>query len=57
MIHTSYAQKIQVTNRLTENFDTNFSELGLTKGRSWFLNFLGAPMILIMEKVYLLRVR
>jgi hypothetical protein len=23
-----------------------FTELGLTKGRGWFLNFLGAPMIL-----------
>jgi hypothetical protein len=28
-----------------QNFD-KFTELGLTKGRGWFLNFLGASMIL-----------
>jgi hypothetical protein len=28
-----------------KSFD-KFTELGLTKGRGWFLNFLGAPMIL-----------
>jgi hypothetical protein len=29
-----------------KNFDKKFTEPGLTKGRSWFLNFLEAPMIL-----------
>jgi hypothetical protein len=29
---------------------TKFTELGLTKGRGWFLNFLGAPMILKHKK-------
>jgi hypothetical protein len=29
------------------NFDNKFLELGLTKGRNWFLKFLGAPMILL----------
>ncbi len=27
-----------------KNFD-KFTELGLSKGRGWFLNFMGAPMI------------
>jgi hypothetical protein len=36
------------------NFDKN-SELDLTKGRGWFLNYLGAPMIFLIQKVYLLR--
>ncbi len=27
-----------------------FTKLGLTKGRGWFLNFLGAPMILKHKK-------
>jgi hypothetical protein len=26
------------------------TELDLTKGRGWFLNFLGAPMILYCKK-------
>ncbi len=29
-----------------QKFWQKFTEPGLTKGRSWFLNFLGAPMIL-----------
>jgi len=29
-----------------KNFDEKFTEPGLSKGRNWFLNFLGAPMIL-----------
>jgi hypothetical protein len=29
-----------------KKFRQKFTELGLTKGRGWFLNFLGAPMIL-----------
>jgi hypothetical protein len=29
-----------------KNLDKKFTELGLTKGRGWFLNFLGASMIL-----------
>ncbi len=29
-----------------QNFWQKFTELGLTKGRGWFLNFLEAPMIL-----------
>ncbi len=29
-----------------QKFWLKFKELGLTKGRGWFLNFLGAPMIL-----------
>jgi hypothetical protein len=28
-----------------KNF-TKFTELSLTKGRGWFLNFVGVPMIL-----------
>ncbi len=38
-----------------KNVGQKFTKLGLTKGRGWFLNFLGAPMILKMQKVYLLR--
>jgi hypothetical protein len=30
----------------TVSRETNFTELGLTKERGWFSNFLGAPMIL-----------
>jgi hypothetical protein len=29
-----------------KNFDKNLKKPGLTKGRSWFFIFLGAPMIL-----------
>jgi len=29
-----------------QNFWPKYKELGLTKGRDWCLNFLGAPMIL-----------
>jgi hypothetical protein len=29
-----------------KKFGQKFTEPGLTKGRSWFLNFLEAPMIL-----------
>ncbi len=29
-----------------QKFWQKFTELDLTKGRGWFLNFLGAPMIL-----------
>jgi hypothetical protein len=36
-----------------KNID-KFTELGLTKGRCWLLNFLGAPMI-YSAKFYLLR--
>jgi hypothetical protein len=32
-----------------KNFD-KITELGLTKGRGWFFNFLGAPMILNRKK-------
>ncbi len=32
-----------------------FTELGLSKGRGWFLNFLGGSDDFIMQKVYLLR--
>jgi hypothetical protein len=33
----------------SKNFD-KFTELGLTKGRGWFLNFSGALMILKRKK-------
>jgi hypothetical protein len=33
-----------------KTFDENFTELGLTKGRGWVLNFLDAPMILKLKK-------
>ena len=33
-----------------QKFWLKFKELGLTKGRGWFLNFLGAPMILKCKK-------
>jgi hypothetical protein len=33
-----------------KNFEQKFTELGLTKGRGWFLNFLRAPMILKRKK-------
>jgi hypothetical protein len=33
-----------------KNFDTNLTELDLTKGRGCFLNFLEAPMILKCKK-------
>ncbi len=33
-----------------QKFYQKFTEPGLTKGRSWFLKFLGAPMILKRKK-------
>ncbi len=30
-----------------------FTELGLTKGRGWFLNFLRAPMILKRKNIFI----
>ncbi len=33
-----------------QNFWQKFTELGLTKGRGWFLNFLEAPVILKRKK-------
>jgi hypothetical protein len=30
-----------------------FTELGLTKGRGWVLNFLGAPMILSCKSLFI----
>jgi hypothetical protein len=38
-----------------KNFDQKFTELGLNKGRGWFLNFLGGSNDFKMQKVYLLR--
>jgi hypothetical protein len=38
-----------------KNFDQKFTELGLTKGRGWFLNFLGGSNEFKTQKVYLLR--
>jgi hypothetical protein len=51
MIHTSFAQKNQATNRMLNGLKivTKFSRTRPTKGRSWFLNFVGDPMILIMK--------
>jgi hypothetical protein len=36
--------------REIKKISTKFTELDLTKGRGWFLNFLGAPMILKRKK-------
>ncbi len=33
-----------------KKFWLKFTELGFTKGRCWFLNFLGAPLILYCKK-------
>ncbi len=33
-----------------EKFEKKFTELGLTKGRCWFLNFLGALMFSYHKK-------
>jgi hypothetical protein len=38
------------------NFNNKKTELGLTKGRGWFLNFKGSPMIFKMQKRYIFAV-
>ncbi len=38
-----------------QKFWQKFTELGLTKGRGWFLNFLGGSNYFKTQKVYLLR--
>jgi hypothetical protein len=30
-----------------------YSTIGLTKGRGWFLNFLGAPMVLLCKSLFI----
>ncbi len=47
LVESKFSLNNSETHEIAVNyFDKKFSELGLTKGRSWFLKFLGAPMIL-----------
>jgi hypothetical protein len=36
-----------------QKFLQKFTEPGLTKGRGWFLNFLGAPMVLLRKSLFI----
>jgi hypothetical protein len=36
-----------------KKFRQKFTELGLAKGNGWFLNFLGAPVILLLSLIKL----
>ncbi len=50
-VHNGYARIQNIMHRAVswdrfQKFWQKFTELDLTKGRGWFLNFLGAPMIL-----------
>ncbi len=38
-----------------KTFDKKITELGLTEGRGWFLNFLEAPIFVNIIEIHLMR--
>ncbi len=49
---TSYFSNFYIKGTVSwERFWQKFTELGLTKGRGWFLNFFVAPMILSVLRI------